>query len=549
MVRNRKRWNASGMTALAAVMVLGVSACSPAETPTESAPSADQGVAEEQVEAAPKVVNVVLESFRSDVAYPPESNRASVFFYAPLFDWLTGVDADGLPSTETGLASAWTRDETATVWTFTLREGATWHDGVPVTAADVAFTIETYRQETSTCSLCGSVQSGVESVEVSGDTEVTVRLTRANVNFAELMGPLNDLPILPKHYIESVGADGFKSQPLGSGPFVFESRTIGQDWVFSANQDYWNAARIPEFDTLRFVVAPEDSARIGLLTTGEADIALLSPFQAAEIGQIDGLQILGPKSVVQTYLLFGSSYKEDYVTNNIEMRRAIAHALDVDAIIEALYPGGIATRATGFGDSVLRPGRIEGLAPYDYDPELSRQILEEAGLAGETVDIWAFTLSGIPEARELLQIVTGYLFEVGLTVNYRPVEYSTVRPQVASGTLGPPGFVQSGFAVVGDPLESILRISMISHEAGGISAGFHSPDLLQPLFESYGSELDPARRDEIAREINQLMHDTYGIVPIATVDAVWGATSRVQGWTPANNTPYVLNWDSIKVAD
>jgi ABC-type transport system substrate-binding protein len=108
-------------------------------------------------------------------------------------------------------------------------------------------------------------------------------------------GPLEgDLQILPKHHFETEGPLGFEEKPLGSAPWKFVKRKVGQFIEFEANLNHWNPERIPGFAKLRMVLVPESRTRVSMLRRGNSDLISLEP-QDVEPLKKDGYQIIGPR--------------------------------------------------------------------------------------------------------------------------------------------------------------------------------------------------------------------------------------------------------------
>ena len=140
-----------------------------------------------------------------------------------------------------------------------------------------------------------------ERVEVVDRSTVRLYLKQADTGIPVVFGPLEgSFMVLPKHYYEKVGAAGFENAPLGSGPWKFVKREIGQYIEYEANTAYWNPERIPGFAKLHMLLVPESRTRVAMLKRAEAELFSLEP-QDVEPLKKDGYKILALKMRVRRH--------------------------------------------------------------------------------------------------------------------------------------------------------------------------------------------------------------------------------------------------------
>src|SRR3989475_3850469 len=206
------------------------------------------------------------------------------------------------------LAESWSVSPDGFGYDFVLRQGVKFHNGDPLTAEDVKFSIERYRGAAS-----GPFKARIASVDVLDPHRVRIRFKEPWPDFMTFYGtPATGAGwIVPKKYVERVGDDGFKKAPVGAGPYKFVSFSPGVELVLEANEQYWR--KVPSVKRLVFKAVPDPTTRAAMLKRGEVDIAyMLDAPQALElqkdpslrlafsggigIAAIDFLDMSGPKS-------------------------------------------------------------------------------------------------------------------------------------------------------------------------------------------------------------------------------------------------------------
>ena len=166
------------------------------------------------------------------------------------------------------LVESWSVSRDGQNYEFLLRKNATFHNGDPVTAADVKFSLERYRG-----TVAKRLKDKVAAVEVLDSHRVRVRLKETWPDFMAFLGtPAAGAGwVLPKGYLQRVGDEGFKKAPVGAGPYRFVSFTPGVELVLEAYEGYWRKA--PTIGRLVFRSVPDESTRLTMLKRGEVDIA------------------------------------------------------------------------------------------------------------------------------------------------------------------------------------------------------------------------------------------------------------------------------------
>ena len=284
-----------------------------------------------------------------------------------LFDGLMRRDEDD--AIVPALAASVEYDPETYTYVFHLREGVHWHDGKPLRAADVKFTIEAIKNPLVDSLHAPNFEEVREITEVD-DRTVLIRLSAPNAAFLDYMMQ----PILPAHLLagQDLTTTGFFRSPVGTGPFRIESWEAGKEIVLVKNEDYYRGA--PKIDRFVVKIVADDAAEAKALVDGTADLARLSPRAAAPFEGKDGYRFYAMKTANFGAILINCAHP--YWQRNRDLLPAIAYAVDRAAVIhEALLGHGI----PAYSPLQRSPFNNPNVEHYDYDPAKTQEILEAAG--------------------------------------------------------------------------------------------------------------------------------------------------------------------------
>src|SRR5436309_176888 len=404
------------------------------------------------------------------------------------------------------LAESWHESPDGLVVEFKLREGLKFHNGDPFTAEDVKFSFHRYRGTSAR-----QLHERVKAVEVVDSHRVRFVLHAPWPDFLAFYAtPATGAAwIVPKKYIEKVGDDGFKRQPVGLGPYRFVRMTPGVELVLEANEQYWR--KRPSIKRIIFKGVPDRSTRLAMLRTGEADIGyLMVGVEGATIQSDPKLRLakVNPSSV--WWIDFPEQWKPSSPWHDRRVRLAAILAVDKQAMNEAERLG--FSRLTGsivpsVMDFALR------LEPYPYDPTHARRLLVEAGYpngfdTGEITPLPPFVTMG--------ESVASYLGAIGIRGRVRSMERATYmeawRTKTRTGV-----FV----TVTAAPGNAAARIENFVISTAPYATGGH-PDI-DDLFRQQAQERDRKKRETLLHQIQRLMYDRVmygGIFEPATLHGI-----------------------------
>jgi len=314
-----------------------------------------------------------------------------------------------------GLAESWRTVDDLT-WEFKLRKSVKFQNGEPVNATAVKFSIDRVLDPAQKSYLRDRFK-GITSVQVGDDLTVRLKTDKPN---PVLLERLTNLAILPPAYVKDKGDAFIAKNPVGSGPYRFVEWARGQRLVVEASPSYWGPQ--PAVKTLVFRPIPEVATAIAEMMAGSVDfIRLVPPDQIPAIEGSGKAYITTAPIIRVIFINFDVAGRAGAgPTQNIKVREAISHAIDVDGIITHVLGG----RGLKLGTVVnpMKFGYDPSIKPVPYDPAKSKQLLAEAGVAPGT-KLEFMTYSGsIIASRQVGDAVSGYLSKVGLQTNHQHIE-------------------------------------------------------------------------------------------------------------------------------
>jgi peptide/nickel transport system substrate-binding protein len=393
------------------------------------------------------------------------------------------------------LAESWTVSPDQLVYDFKLRDGVTFHNGDPFTAADVKFSF--HRAKGSQI-----LHDKVRDVEIVDAHRVRFHLKEPWPDFMTFYGTLASGAgwIVPKKYLEQVGDDGFKKHPIGLGPYKFVSHAPGIELIMEAFEGYWR--KMPHVKRLVFKSVPEATTRLAMLKKGEVDVAyLLDAPLAEQVKRDPSLQLAFSGGIGTFFLDFFDQWDPKSPWHDRRVRLAASYAIDRQALSEAETLGA----STPTGNIV--PSTFEFALPIEsspYDPAKAKQLLAEAGYpngfdAGE--------LYQIPPYFSMGEAIVGYLGAVGIKLQMRPMERAAFFSAWATKQWR--GVCVCATALYGN---AASRMSEIVPSTGRYAFGGYAD--IDELYQQQAGETDHSKREALLHQIQQLLHDRVRFAPI-----------------------------------
>lgn len=414
----------------------------------------------------------------------------SVIAHQAVYDTLTAIGPDG--KVEPALAVAW-RAEDPRTWMFTLRQGVRFSNGEPFTAAALVASAEHMASPQGRAETIGSTLYQVERVEAV--EELTARV---HLNEPDALFPLHAAAwrVPAPVAFANLGNDGFRRNPIGTGPFVVTSWQEGRA-VLRAQPQSWRA---PKLAGLELREVPEETARLQALVSGAVDYVMgLSLEHEPSVRQIGG-RLHRRLTPTVSFLAFNTE-RGTPALKDPRVRLALNLAVDRRAIIDTVLGGEVDPAA-----QLTFPGAFgydPGLAPYPHDPDQARRLLAEAG-HGEGLTLRAGVAVGTRASDVLyVQQIAADLKQVGVTLELIPRPQQAQMQDLFFGKLDVDVFTM--FARGHDALADYRHRTCAGLTQG--RAAYHCDPLVVSALKAALAENDPERRLALYRKVARLERD------------------------------------------
>lgn len=335
---------------------------------------------------------------------------------------------------KSGLAESWDTSEDGLTWTFHLREGVKFHDGKPLTAEDVKFTIDTIKDPDTASPFAGDI-AAIKEVVVKDDLTVDIIL---EYPFPNLLFNLSNTAagIVSKDAYQQYGDEYGSKYVVGTGPYIFQEWVKGDKIVLAKNPEYnwgpeWMSNTGPALiDKIVLRTIPEENARLMELETG--GVHILRNVPAAFVEKLESnaeIDIVAGSATKLGYLAYACDKKP---FTDVRVRRAINHAINREEIIEYVFRS-VGQPAYGYlppalQDEYYADSEKDG---YKYDPDKAKELLAGAGFAGGLKLILSSDNS--TENSRLAQVLQNQLKQVGIDVEIQLYDSSSYTAMLQEG--------------------------------------------------------------------------------------------------------------------
>ncbi len=527
------------LPALALAAALGLSACSASGQAAE--PGGDRGT---------PVAGGTLTYFANteppvwDGQRIPSLNANSI--NSSIFDTLVAQADDG--TYRPGLATEWEISDDGLTYTFTLREGVTFHDGSPFNAEVLKQNLDRPLTEPD----LATVSTGIAENTVVDEHTLQVRLSRPNAAlihaFSTPHWPIYSGEVLANHSAAELAASPELS--IGTGAFKVKEYTKGSQLVLERNDEYdwapetWQHEGPAYLDEVVIQFVPETQARIGALTSGQADaIDQVPPLNIPEV-EGAGLTVLEKDNTGTPYYIALNPNLAPFDDKNV--RLAFREAIDVDGLLEGVYAG-VYEKAwsTTLPDTPPAGSFDETLVDsWGYEPDHAIELLEEAGYTevddegyrvkdGERLTLQWYVDSlyqQTDQRQQLGEAVASSLKEAGFEVVRTPFDSAAYTAELAKGEHHLSDSSR-GFADVGTSVFPFTTIAIPSSNGGsGINYGLLSDPEIDAAYGIINSSLEPQERIDAAKVVQHRILDEGYAVPLYVPKKIVGTTDEVGGW-------------------
>ncbi len=435
------------------------------------------------------------------------------------------------------LAESWKTSPDKLTWTFTIRSGATWSDGRPVTAGDAAWTFNKIMTDDAAKTANGPAVENFETVTAPDDRTLVIKTRKPQASMLEL-----PIPIVPKHVWEGVPDIGtFENETypaVGSGPYIPVEHSKNNYVKLKANPSYWRGA--PKIDELHVIFYENPEAAVAGLRKGDIDwIGRLAPPQFQALGGDPDLVQWNTQGRRAGYLQLnpgaetagGEPIGDGHpALKDARVRRAIHHAIDKKTLV-AQVQNGLAVPADG---SIIPPmyreffWRAEGDKAVTFDQAEANRILDEAGYAkgadgirtmpggGRKLEMRFSIHTEDPVEDKLAQFVTGWLKDIGIQITTRKLDANKFTEETGGTALY--DIAISGWSVNPDP-EEILATHLCSRRPtasgeGGGTESFFCDEEFERLYQAQLAELDRAARVGLIKRMQERLYTEAPVIAL-----------------------------------
>lgn len=447
----------------------------------------------------------------STTAMDPGFLREAATIVDNIFDTLVRRDAD--MKLVPGLAESWSAVDDTT-WEFKLRDGVTFHNGERFDAGAVKFTIDRILDPEAKSPTISYIRT-IKSVEVVDP--LTVRIS-TNGPDPLLPTRMSRYPayVVPPKYIQEVGREEFARKPVGTGPYKMTEFVPDQQVVLEANEGYWRGK--PAIDRVVWRPIPDATARVTALITGEVQLIEGVPADLASMveqsGEVDLVQV--PNGGLTIYL--GLKTKDTPLAD-LKVRQAISHAIDRKAIVENILAGMATAKGTQVGPYDF--GYLDVPVP-EYDPAKAKALLAESAYPdGFTIGMQA--VRRYIKGAEVGQAIAQQLGEIGIKVDLEVPEWSVYIQQVPAGKQAPMYMLGWGSTQTLDADAAIYAIFRSGEPYSTVSM-----PKLDELLDQSRKTVDPAKRETVLHEIQEVAADQVPVITLYQEDSLYGKQKSVE---------------------
>lgn len=536
---------ARGRLAAAGLLALAVAAGAPAAVASTTASPSASGGGEGTFTVGVAGDIDSLNPFTGIVA-------TSYEVWGTMYDTLTGYSEKDFAPTGR-LAESWTTSADGKTWTYKIRSGVTWSDGVPLTAKDVAYTFNRILQGAYEQTNYGSYTANITAVTAPDDTTV-VMTTKVPTPIMTRLA----VPILPEHVWSKVSEKDVKkyaneTDVVGSGPFILTERKNNQFIRLRANKQYWDGA--PKIDELVFRIYNNGDALAQALKSGEIDIADgldADPFKALQTAE--GITAYAADYYGFNELAFNTGAALDDGTpvgdghpalKDKKVRVALSWAVDKQTILDRVLNNN-GTVGSTIVPPIYSDLHAEPTTQYGFDLAKANALLDEAGYAKgadgirtmpdgkNPLKLRLFARQESQASQQASKFVQGWFKDVGVEVSVKVVGEDNLTEIIGRGEYD---MFEWGWVVEPDPdyQLSTFTCDKRSYKDGGdvfanLSDSFYCNEEYDALYARQASQVDPAERAATVKQMQQMLYDDAPYVVLYYYDDLEAHRSEWTGF-------------------
>lgn len=438
------------------------------------------------------------------------------------------------------LAESYKTSEDGLTWTLALKKGVTFHDGTDFNADAVVFNFERWMDTENEYHIGDFPYYPFLYGGFKGDEEHKIDYVKAvdehtvEIKLKEKVAPFISYLAIPMFGIASPTAieqynERFYENPVGTGPFQFDSWTRNDKIVVKANENYYVESQ-PLLDQIIFTVVPDNSARLNVLLSGEADfIDGMNPEDAKTVEKDEKLKLVKRPSFNEGFMVMNTQ-KAPF--DDVKVRQAINMAIDKKALVDGFY--------SGFADVAKSPvppalwGYNDEIEDYKFDVKAAKALLAEAGYPeGFETEIWAMSNPRpyLPQPMKTAEAIQANLEEIGIKAKIVTYEWATYLEKTGDGQH--PMALYGWTGVMADPDNFLYpNLSNTNMETPANNLAFYDNEEFQELIEQARVTFDQDERIELYKKAQERFHLDAPWVPLAHTTPPIAFADYVKGFEP-----------------
>jgi peptide/nickel transport system substrate-binding protein len=481
---------------LLAIAALALSACAP------QAPEAPSGGASEAGNDT-----LTIATTTDVVNYNPliGNSRSDYWVTNLMYPHLLSIGDDG--AKEAQLATEWGYVDDTTGY-YEIRDDMTWSDGEPLTAEDVAYTMNAVKQDQPSGTFYGQMTNFSSATAVS-DTRVEIELTQPDSSIVEEIGFWGN--VVPQHVFEPAGsvaefANDGSGGWVSAGPYLLTNVQAGQSYTMERVENYpLVEGGTPIAAKVVYRVYPDVNTEILALQSGEVDVIAnsLPPAQVQQLQNTDGIEVAEVTGLGYAHMTYNMQNPD---LAKVEVRQALAHAADYEAIRSVVLQG----QAVSTGSSPLMPVLSkyydDSITEYAFDPDQSRQLMEDAGYTADADGMYPVSFRLIyslqdPVTSQWAQLVKDGAAQAGIRIELQGSERNTYLSQTNDGDYD---IYAGNFAIMDDP---VTNFSLSYLPGGAINYTYNDDAELNALIAEASQTFDEAEKISLMQEAAKIVHE------------------------------------------
>ncbi|KZE81475.1 peptide ABC transporter substrate-binding protein [Paenibacillus jamilae] len=448
---------------------------------------------------------------------------------------------DGTTTVQPGLAESWEVSPDGLVYTFKLRQGVKFHDGTDFNAEAVVFNFERWANTKSPYkyegdsfdyydSMFGSEKSRViKSVKAVDASTVQFTLNKPQAPFLQNLA-MTSFGIASPKAVQEKKAD-FKSNPVGTGPFVFKEWKRNDSITLEKNLNYWKKGQ-PKLAKVIVRSIPDNTARYNALQNGEID--LMEDMNPDDVKQLEGnselVKIERPPFNI-AYIGFNLKKKK---FDNPKVRQALNHAVNKQAIIDALFAGQAKPAVNPMPPTLW--GYNDGIQDYAYDLDKAKSLLAEAGFPNglpEPLTFYAMPVSRpyMPDGKKVAEAIQADFEKIGVKVNIQSPEWATYLDDLKAGEKDDL-YMLGWNGDNGDP-DNFLYTLLDKDTIPGNNRSFYANEELHKILVKAQTEVDQDKRTELYKQAQEIIKKDAPWIPLVHTTPLMAGKTNLKGFVPS----------------